>query len=321
MLFSIIVPIYNVEKFLPRCVRSLTNQTYKDIQIILVDDGGNDRCPELCDEYARNDSRIQVVHKKNGGLSDARNAGLIIAKGDYIIFVDSDDYIEIDTCERIAKRIDQSHPDIIIGGAIVEGGGSSLHHPIFKGTMSGKEYLLEAYRMSQAPMAAWLNIYRRSFLSQNDLHFKYGILHEDEQFTPRAFLLAQNVICLDYCFYHYIIRGNSITTKKDRRKNANDLYTTCCELEKIYRQITNQELRDYLLDSLCEKYLYMYQIGALWRYGTEYYHKHFIYKNAKTKKSKLKASLYCLSPKLYYFINNMSKISVVKNEKFEQKRS
>ena len=91
---SIIVPIYNVEKYLERCVDSLVNQTYENIEIILVDDGSPDYCPQLCDEYAKKDSRIVVIHKKNGGLSDARNYGLCKASGEYILYVDSDDYIE-----------------------------------------------------------------------------------------------------------------------------------------------------------------------------------------------------------------------------------
>ena len=101
MLFSIIVPIYKVEPYIERCVKSLCGQTYGDVEIILVDDESPDNCPHLCDEYAASDARIKVVHKKNGGLSDARNAGLKIATGDYVIFVDSDDYIEENTCEKL----------------------------------------------------------------------------------------------------------------------------------------------------------------------------------------------------------------------------
>ena len=104
---SIIVPVYKVEEELERCVQSLVNQTYKNIEIILVDDGSPDRCPLLCDEYAQKDSRVRVIHKKNGGLSDARNVGLQATTGEYVLYIDSDDYIDLDSCERFLKATEQ----------------------------------------------------------------------------------------------------------------------------------------------------------------------------------------------------------------------
>ena len=103
-LISVIVPIYNVEKYLARCVDSIVNQTYKNLEIILVDDGSPDRCPQMCDDYAEKDSRIKVVHKKNGGLSDARNAGMAVATGEYISFIDSDDWIDLETYDLVLEK-------------------------------------------------------------------------------------------------------------------------------------------------------------------------------------------------------------------------
>ena len=117
---SIIVPVYKVEIELDRCVHSLVNQTHPNIEIILVDDGSPDTCPELCDQYAKEDNRIKVVHKENGGLSDARNAGLKKATGDYILYVDSDDYIDLDSCERLLNAIGDQEVDIVVGNAIME---------------------------------------------------------------------------------------------------------------------------------------------------------------------------------------------------------
>lgn len=113
-LFSIIVPIYKVEKYLHKCVNSLVNQTYKDIEIVLVDDGSPDNCPQICDEYAAKDKRINVIHKKNGGLSDARNVGLENCTGKYILFVDSDDYIELDACEKFTKIIGSKNQTLLL---------------------------------------------------------------------------------------------------------------------------------------------------------------------------------------------------------------
>ena len=111
-LISVIVPIYNVEKYLARCVDSIVNQTYKNLEIILIDDGSPDLCPQMCDDYAEKDSRIKVVHKKNGGLSDARNAGMAVATGEYISFIDSDDYVSDDFFECLLDVMNKENSDI-----------------------------------------------------------------------------------------------------------------------------------------------------------------------------------------------------------------
>ena len=115
-LFSLITPIYKVEKYLPKCIESMINQTFKDIEIILVDDGSPDHCPQICDEYASKDSRIKVVHKENGGLVSARQAGSEQVTGRYTINVDGDDWIAHDYCEKMAKVIEEHHPDIVMCG-------------------------------------------------------------------------------------------------------------------------------------------------------------------------------------------------------------
>lgn len=105
---TIIVPVYQVEDYLDRCVQSLMRQTYSELEIILVDDGSVDSSPQMCDQYAKIDNRVKVIHKENGGLSSARNSGIDVATGDYIMFVDSDDYIELDTCQRLYELIDEA---------------------------------------------------------------------------------------------------------------------------------------------------------------------------------------------------------------------
>ena len=114
-LVSVIVPVYKVEAELPRCVESLLSQSMGDIEVILVDDGSPDGCPVMCDEYARRDARVRVVHKENGGLSDARNAGLDVASGEYVMFVDSDDYIEPDSCEVLLAAAREHGSDLVVG--------------------------------------------------------------------------------------------------------------------------------------------------------------------------------------------------------------
>ena len=126
---SVIVPVYNVEKYLSRCVDSILNQTFTDFECILVDDGSPDNCGKICDEYAKKDKRVKVIHKQNGGLSDARNTGLDIAGGEYIYFLDSDDYVEYNLLEKLNDTICVCNAEMIVFGYKVENGGfhSVLH--------------------------------------------------------------------------------------------------------------------------------------------------------------------------------------------------
>ena len=121
-MISIIVPIYKVEKYINKCVDSILHQTYDELEIILVDDGSPDNCPAICDEYAKKDSRIQVIHKQNGGLINARKSGLEIAKGEYIGFVDGDDWIEPEMYELFARQIKKYSPDMVISDFYYDSG-------------------------------------------------------------------------------------------------------------------------------------------------------------------------------------------------------
>lgn len=304
--FSIIVPIYKVEKYLDQCVQSLINQTYPEIEILLVDDGSPDRCPAMCDVYAQRDARVRVIHKENGGLSDARNAGMDAASGVYLIFVDSDDWITLDTCERLLPLTRDGY-DILVGEGVCEGAKMRLSHGYTTGCVSGAEYLKLALRRGSMPMAAVLYVYKRTFLQNNQLRFKYGIAHEDEEFTPRAFLAAQRVMESNVCFYHYMIRENSITTRKDLRKNGEDLYATCLELKHRYEKLEDKDLKVSLLDSLVVKYLSLFQAGRLYQYGRAYVHRRFVMQNAYFPKTRCKAWLFALSPRLYWHINDVVK--------------
>ena len=307
-MFSIIVPVYKVEEYLDRCVNSILNQTYKNFELILVDDGSPDDCPRLCDEYTKKDFRVKVVHKENGGLSDARNAGLKICTGEHVLFVDSDDYIETCSLEKINENLDEKI-DILVLDAVVENGKCDLeHNPDLIGkVLTGKDYLKKALSKVKMPMAVWLNVYRKEFLTQNDLTFRKGLLHEDELFSPYAFLKADKVKYAPIKYYHYVLRESSITTTSDLRKNAEHLYSTCCELNDLYNTISDRKLRNLLKDSLVMKYLNIYQVGNLIKYGKKYVHKKFVFKNAKLIKTRLKAFLFILSPALYYRVNKTVK--------------
>lgn len=304
--FSIIVPVYKVEKYLDACVQSLINQTFSNIEIILVDDGSPDNCPARCDAFAATDARVHVIHQHNMGLSAARNAGLLQANGSYVLFVDSDDFIDLDTCQRLLPFANRC-PDIIIGDGISINAVKKLSHGYISAYTKGDAYMKLALRGGSMPMIAMLYVYRRDFLRENHLAFKPGILHEDEQFTPRAFLAASNVVESGISFYHYVVRPDSITTQKDLRKNASDLYATCLELEALYEQLPDHELKELLLNSLVTKYLSLFQVGKLQQYGKTYIHKQFVIRNARSKKNICKALLFAVSPTLYWHINHLQK--------------
>lgn len=309
---TIIVPVYKVEKYLEKCVESVINQTYKNIEIILVNDGSPDNCPYICDKYARKDQRIKVIHKKNGGLSDARNVGLDEAKGEYVLFVDSDDYIELNSCEKFIDIIGNKSPDIVVGNAkrLENNKIYYMKHRLNTGrhTINGKKFLETELKAGTMYMAAWLNLYRKSFLLDNKLKFSVGLLHEDEEFTPRAFLKADSVMSTDLDFYNYIIRENSITTRKNKIKNAEHLIKIYRSLGEIYKDIQEPELRKMLNDSLVDKYLNTFQVAKLYKKEYSYLvDKKFLIGKSATIKNKLKVSLFYINKYLYYYINEIEK--------------
>ena len=256
---SIIVPVYKVEKELDRCVQSLLKQTYKNLEIILVDDGSPDRCPILCDQYAMEDERIRVIHKKNGGLSDARNAGLNLATGEYVLYVDSDDYIELDSCERLISATSDGQVDIVVGNAIMEkpdGNEKMIHSATPAGFIySAKDFVEKAVCESQWYAPAWLNMYRRKFLLDNELYFKKGIYFEDVQMLPRVFLPAKKITCIDETFYHYIIRENSIMTSQRDEKKKNDSVKNLKEWKNQFDLLDDKALQKCMYGMLLKMYI------------------------------------------------------------------
>lgn len=213
-LISIIVPIYNVEQYLPRCIDSLIRQTYRNIEIILVDDGSPDSCGEICEEYSKKDNRIKVIHKQNGGLSDARNAGLDIAQGDYLLFVDSDDWIEDETCETVLKFAIENKADIVpFGIAKVYENGTKKIQPIKlqKEVASAECIKALIYKVEECGLCnyAWNKLY--SSILFEDLRFPKGLLYEDQGITYKLFHKSKRICVCHKKLYNYYQRNNSIT--------------------------------------------------------------------------------------------------------------
>ena len=205
---SVIVPIYNVEPYLRRCVDSLLRQSYADFELILVDDGSPDNCGSICDEYAAVDSRVRVIHKPNGGLSDARNAGLEIAQGEYIAFVDSDDWVAKDYLERLMAALTDTGADICECDVFKTSGeetSSGQGSPVVYETA---EALVQLIHDGVFRQHVWNKLYRREVIA--DILFPKGKTNEDEFWTYRVFGNAKKVAKISDVLYFYFQRPGSI---------------------------------------------------------------------------------------------------------------
>ena len=186
MLLSIIVPVYNVEPYLRRCVDSLLDQgEFSDYEIILIDDGSTDRSGEICEEYASTNEKVRVLHKENGGLSSARNAGLAAANGEYVLFVDSDDYLKTGCLAALLETAYQQNADIVCFNYayVSDPYGyeiNMVHTDIGDQVLTGQNYLLLQLKNGTMQMTAWKNLYCRALLTKNGLCLREGYVHEDE---------------------------------------------------------------------------------------------------------------------------------------------
>lgn len=209
ILISIIIPVYNVKKYLSECLNSVISQMTDEIEIILVNDGSTDGSDEICKEYENKYSYIKVIEQKNLGLSEARNTGINIASGMYLVFLDSDDYLNIEAISRIKQIIKNRNVDVILGKAAVYNEDSKTINvsTIDYGNNCSKntpiELFAELNNNSHFWFAAWLLIVKKEFLIQNGLYFKKGLLHEDELWVPQVFLNADSFEVLNYDFYIY----------------------------------------------------------------------------------------------------------------------
>jgi len=209
-LISVIVPVYKVEAYLDRCVESIVSQTYQNLEIILVDDGSPDNCGRMCDEWAKKDSRIQVIHKENGGLSDARNAGMAVASGEYIGFVDSDDWIDRLFLETLHDCIQTTGSDIAACGihTFYEGDADLPAASDAPDAIYCTEEAMRLLIANQLRQVVWNKLYKRQMMA--DIPFAVGKLHEDEFWSYQVIARAQHIAVSAYSGYHYFQRGESI---------------------------------------------------------------------------------------------------------------
>ena len=227
---SIIVPIYNVEKYLRECVDSILAQTHKDIEVILVDDGSPDNCGKICDDYSKKDSRIKVVHKPNGGLSSARNAGLDVATGDYIMFIDSDDFIDSNMVEFLLGTKRKTSADIVCCGMSRYRDGALYIIPETTSKNDIEVYdkitALKKLVLTDVDCSSCNKLYAKELI--NEIRFKVGRNNEDKPFLFELYQKCNAVAYTNKVFYYYRVTEGSITNTMNEKsfdvlKNINDL--------------------------------------------------------------------------------------------------
>ena len=215
-LISVIVPIYKVEPYLKKCVDSILTQTHKNLEIILVDDGSPDNCGAICDEYAAKDSRIRVIHKPNGGLSDARNAGMKIMTGQYVAFVDSDDWIEPNMYSSLLGLITRFEADMAFGGVAddleTDGNVTTVRTSDYSATLFAEDKISAMRRYFHGSWAAWDKLYKAELFE--GIVYPVGEINEDEAIVLHLLNRCERVCYTNEIFYHYMRRigSNSITS-------------------------------------------------------------------------------------------------------------
>lgn len=253
-LVSIIVPIYKVEPYLQRCLDSIVNQTYTNLEIILVDDGSPDGCPQICDEYATRDKRIVVIHKENGGLSSARNAGLDVCKGEYISFVDSDDWVEKNYIESLLYIAIKENADITIGENFISRNKNiSINKSYNTKVYISKDAIFHLLKNNHiAFTVSWGKLYKRELFSS--LRFPIGKYHEDEFTTYILFYNSKKIAYTSEILYYYDQRAGSIVSTR----HPWDVLEYLEQRYIFFKEKRESDLLPLLLPPLCWQLLCAY---------------------------------------------------------------
>ena len=230
---SIIVPVYNVEKYIGKCIVSLKEQTLKDIEIIVVDDGSTDKSISVVEEYIKNDERIKIYKKENGGLSDARNYGMTKATGKYIAFVDADDYVEKDFCEKMYSKAQKEKSDIVecnFYWTYSEG-----HQKNKMKEDVGEKYSSKAEMIEKARVVAWNKLYKKELLDKAGVEFPKGLRYEDIEFFYKLVPYIENVSFVKQPMIYYIQRKSSIANTQNEK--TSDIFKV---FENVFEYYKNQ---------------------------------------------------------------------------------
>lgn len=242
---SVVVPVYNTAPYLDACIQSLLQQTLCDLQIICVDDGSTDGSGEMLDAYASRDSRVHVIHQENRGQSAARNAGIREAEGEYVYFLDSDDFLEADALERLRKEMAARRLDLLLFSPVAFADTEAMEAKLesyktlyhrngtYPDVYTGRELLEMQIKNKDYAPGPWGYMIRSAFLRENGIRFYEGIYHEDELFTPQCLLLAERAACIPDALYHRRLREGSVMTKAKSFRHAYGIFTAADELMRF----------------------------------------------------------------------------------------
>ena len=226
VLLTVVIPVYNVEKYLKRCVESVLVQEWHNYDILLVDDGSTDSSPQICDDYAKVYDFISVIHKKNGGLSEARNTGISHAKGDYVYFPDSDDWLEPQTFKELADVLESQEFDIVsFNREFVKGEEDTIvSDPLVTQVYEGKDAFVQMLKHSYITGFANDKIYKKSLFIDNNISFPKGKYYEDLGTNYKLFLSAENVFATNQKYYHYLIDNPDSITQSWNEQKFSDMF-------------------------------------------------------------------------------------------------
>lgn len=274
---SIVVPVYNVEKYLLQCVESIISQNYSNKEIILVNDGSTDNSAQICDEYAKKYSEIKVVHKENGGLSDARNEGMRAAEGDYVLFIDSDDFIESGSLNKIMEVANSTFADVIFLEAYKyydDGKSISMNDGITEEGVSGKskeevfEFLMQCPKF---PAAAWSKLLNRNLLAKKNISFEKGLLSEDIDWCLKLLCSAESFAYCREKYYNYRQAREGSITNSIGEKNINDLIYILKKWVKLAEDYNEYEKKLILCELAYEYPIILAGYGGLEKRQKEKY--------------------------------------------------
>lgn len=313
-LISIIVPIYKVEKYLDECINSIIKQTYNNIEIILVDDGSPDDCGNICDKYAKEDNRIKVIHKKNGGLSDARNKGIDVAKGKYITFIDSDDYVEIEYIEKLYNAIKENNTLISQCSILKVNNQKEIKNKLGyeeNCIKTGIEMINDLYSKHLIEnIVVWNKMYNMELFKE--LRFPFGKIHEDEFTTYKIFYNVDEVAIINNYLYNYrqtdeSIIGRKFSTKRlelleaiEQRLDFFEEYNEIKIYEKTLKYYLEQIRGNYIKMKLYIEHSEEEQKRLIKNYRKSY--KKYIKMKDISIISKLKALIFYISPNMFFNI-------------------
>lgn len=260
-LVSVIIPIYNVEQYIEKCLDSVINQTYKDLEIICVNDCSPDNSAQILLEYAQRDTRIKIVNReKNGGVSAARNTGLDEAKGEYVYFIDSDDWIDLDYIEKMVSAITFSKTDVVVNTNVIQEFENKPSKKLVFGDLEIEEnaFVDADNAINNIMWASWAQLWDRKFLVKNDLGFLEGHIYEDMHFSPVAYSYMDKIYAIAASAYHYRIRENSLCRQNEDDYSVKEkllfVYNTVFDFFVKTNYIENHRVRlfpkDFILPAL-----------------------------------------------------------------------